>query len=168
MTVNGLRFYNQKSLSAFIGVILVLTLPTNVEASTSSPACTKIKTSIKKLDDRNSVNWKKFDARRDAMANLNFINSEYKKTLSMLKSVYQSDLTIYNIAIRNLKCYSAPEVSSIRVGYDGTIDRLAGLNKIISSSSQNSESKFNSMKETIWLWIAGEYMDYYTLDGRKV
>ena len=151
-----------------MGIILVLTLPTNTQASTNTPACTKIKTSIKKLDNSNSANWKKFDARRDAMANLKFSNSEYKKTLNMLKSVFQSDLTIYNIAIGNLKCYSAPEVSSIRVGYDGTIDRLASLNKMISSSSQNSDAKFNSMKETIWLWIAGEYMDYYTLDGRKI
>ena len=155
-------------MSLVLGLMLAIALPTSVQANPNSSTCMKTKSSIKKLDDKNSNIWRKFDARRDAMANLNFSNTDYKGTLALLRSVLQSDLSIYNIAMKNLQCYPTSEASSIRTGYNLTVESLVSLNKIISSSNKNSDTKFNAMKETIWLWIAGEYMNYYTLDGIKV
>lgn len=136
-------------------------------ANSNSSACKKIKISIKNLDEKNLASWKKYDSRRDRMANLKFSNTQYKQTLSTLKSIFQSDMNIYAKANENLHCYSSQEGIFFANAYDATVDSLANLNTIIPNSNYSNEAKFNSMKETIWLWIAGEYMNYYTLDGRK-
>jgi hypothetical protein len=163
-----LNFSLQKIISvALLSLFLsVVSLPPSY-ANPNSSTCKKAKTSIKKLDDNNLANWRKFDVKRDVMGNLNFSNSDYKKTLALLKSIHQADLNIYNVAIKNIQCYATTEASYIRNSYDGTIQKLADLNKIISAGNQNSDAKFLSMRETVWLWIAGEYINYYTLDGRK-
>jgi hypothetical protein len=139
----------------------------NVLANPSSSTCKKLKLSVQKLDDKSLALWKKFDTKRDSMSTLNFSNSEYKSTLSLLKSTYQADINTFNSARKNLSCYSAQEVTYISDSYDGTIDALSNLNKIIKTSASNTDAKFKTMKETIWLWIAGEYMNFYSLDGRS-
>ena len=135
-------------------------------ANPNSSACKKVKSSVKKLDEKNLSNWKKFDAMRDSMGTLNFSNTDYKKSLSLLRTVYRSDLDMFSTASRNSKCYTSEDLGFVSTSYDQTVEKLASLNTIISNSSKNTESKFNSMKETIWLWIAGEYINYFTLDGR--
>jgi hypothetical protein len=136
-------------------------------ANPNSSTCKNIKSTVKKLDDKNLTNWRKYDSKRDGMSTLNFSNSDYKKTLTLLKTVYQSDINFLTKALDNASCYTSGELVDLNYTYDSTIEALSGLNKIISASSYSSTSKFNSMKETIWLWIAGEYMNYYTLDKRK-
>jgi hypothetical protein len=153
--------------STFVFVLLSFVFISNgptVLANQNSKACNKVKSSVKKIDNKNFATWRKFDSRRDSMATGNFSNAEYKKTLGLLKSVYQSDLNIFSIALRNSSCYKTEQIQSFSQQYDNTIQLLAEVNKVISTSNLNSESKFNSMKETIWLWIAGEYMNYYLIE----
>ena len=151
----------------FLSVVLTYVSAPSSYANPNSSACKKVKTSVKKLDDRNLSTWRKFDAIRDGMAGLNFSNTDYKKSLSLLKSVYKSDLDMFNMVSRNSQCYPSQTLENVSASYDQTIASLSSLNTIISNSNQNSEVKFNTLKETIWLWIAGEYISYYTLDGKK-
>ena len=136
-------------------------------ANPNSSSCKKFLSNIKKMDDKNAATWKKFDLRRDSMSTLNFNNTEYKGNLSLLKSIYQADIRIFNSAGKKPECFTQEYQEYISTSYDSTISGLAELNTIIYNSSKNSEAKFTAMKETIWLWIAGVYMNYYTLDGRR-
>lgn len=163
------KFHNLKSISVLtvFSIFVSLNSASLALANPTSSACKKVKSSTRAMDEKSLSIWKKFDARRDSMGTLRFSNSEYKNTLTLLKSIYQSDISTFNNAKKSLSCYSSQEVTSINNAYDNTIEALASLNKIIATSNSSSETKFNSMKETIWLWIAGEYMNFYTLDGRS-
>ena len=159
---------SQKIFSIVLLTILISSLHLSVtNANPNSSACKNIKSTVKKLDDKNLANWRKFDSKRDGMSTLNFSNSDYKKTLTLLKTTYQSDINLLTKALDNSSCYTARELGDLNWTYDSTIEGLSVLNKMISVSSYSSTNEFNSMKETIWLWIAGEYINYFTLDKKK-
>ena len=164
--MRNLKF--QKFFSVIFLTVFFSSLHLSVtNANPNSSACKNIKSTVKKLDDKNLANWRKFDSKRDGMSTLKFSNSDYKKTLSLLKATYQSDINLLTKALDNSSCYSSRELSDMNYIYDSSIEGLSNLNKMISVSSYSSTNEFNSMRETIWLWIAGEYMNYYTLDKKK-
>jgi len=159
---------SQKIFSIIFLTVFISPLHSSVaNANPNSSACKNIKSTVKKLDNKNLANWRKFDSKRDGMSTLKFSNSDYKKTLSLLKTTYQSDINLLTKALDNSSCYTSGELGDMNYTYDSTIEVLSSLNKMISVSSYGSTNEFNSMKETIWLWIAGEYMNYYTLDKKK-
>lgn len=159
---------NTAKKRAVFGLVIILAalIPLNAQAATSASACKKIKASMQSQDVKGLALWKKFDANRDSMASINFNKSKYQSTVALLKSVYMSDVSIYSIADKNQDCFTSQEIPYISSNYDAAVQKISELNKTVSGVN-SSKYPFNSLRETIWLWIAGEYMNYYTLNGTK-
>ena len=89
--------------------------------NTKSPACKKMLISIAKLDEGQKLNLSSYSQKYKKARESQTVEDNLSQTRALLE-LFESDRTIYLLALENKKCFSTTELKNIEVALKNTTD----------------------------------------------
>jgi hypothetical protein len=154
---------NRKLATAIVTFALLASSLTPAKAVFGLSKCEKVKKEIQAEEAVGKESWKDFDQQRDRLiANGYLTNSQTNELMSLLLLVTQSDLSVKQISVKNIKCFDNKTNATNRKNLASTMSDIKLINEFLSVFSKNRD-RSSIQNKPAYTFLKDYYQKFYSI-----
>ena len=152
-----------KLASSFVVVCLLVSFMAPAQAIFGLSKCEKVKKEIQAEEAVGKESWKEFDQQRDNLIAKGFLtNSQTNELMSLLLLVTQSDLSVKQISVKNIKCFDNKTNATNRKNLATAKSDIKLMNEFLSVFAKNRD-RSSVQNKPAYTFLKDYYQKFYSI-----